>query len=104
MKPKNNRPINWWLPASGAAAFAALLGIWIAVNTWDFTGHSSPDRHSPWRGSNIDAKVAVRDLSPNYIPSWTSDGDQIIFTVGRGFQYDEPPPGASTPEREIYLN
>ena len=67
-------------------------------------GRLPPEAHSPWRGSQMNIQVEIRDLHPNYIPSWTSDGKRIIFAVGRGFHYDEPPPGASTPEREIYLN
>ena len=102
MPADTERPINWWLPVLGIAAFAAILGIWIAVNTWDFTGHRSPDRYSPWKESAQSGRDGSADLAANFVPQWTPDGRAILFAVTRGFPYGEPPEGASLPKEEIY--
>ena len=102
MPPETDQPIRWWLPFLGIAAFAAILGIWIAVNTWDFTGHSSPDRYSPWKESAQSSGDGSMDLAANFIPQWTPDGQTILLSITRGFRYTQPPPSASVPQELIY--
>ena len=92
-----------WLLVLGVAPFAGLLTVLSLVFSCDFTGHSSPGRFEPWRGGRMDANREVEVLHPSYIPRWTPDGERIVFTVGRGFQYGEPPSASSLPSMKVYL-
>ncbi len=99
---RHDRPIRWWLPLLGIAAFAALLGVWIAVNTWDFTGHSSPDCYSPWEDHPQLSGDGSEDLAANFTPQWTKDGQAVLVSITRGFYYADPRPGISMPELTLY--